>query len=1173
MAYDKYINNYSKDLRIVKNNKILIKREKEEEKISNKNYGQNLIIEETENSLELKAKTKSDEDKIKDIFNNKTLLEKMKSKLNQEKEDEKDKYRHNYITAEERPFIPNNRDNRFKLLIKSKRTKESYLTINQEKQDKKINIEKTNETNFEIKSEYYYIETKDGILPEIIEKKIKETNIINQSMKAENEFKENKTILSSGINFDIKPKKDNNKIQDIESNELSIISNQKKIKKKNEINKSEEIMIKSEPKKWNLSQDLNPIVNEEFSLNNEDEYKEEISNINIDNNLYIESNQLQVIDNINKIKNKQKLKEKIKELNNKIQLIKCNENNINIKNIEKPKVKEIKITTKKILKQEKIISRKRFLKNQSTFENSLFIKGIESKPKINIWNKDIIIPSIKEEFVIKRKKIKKKEQEIQTNELNNKNNYDNMKIEGLDKIILDSKNKDLIEKYLNKLNEEAKKKRILSIKSSNQIQINSDNKTLKKFNNLNIGKNEENEIVIKNNENDNTNKLRAKIILKEKKEVKPNLIETFTFKGNEKKEQKVFKNLDIKKCEGQQIKPTKKLQKNLEKISNEELTIKKQKKQKKETETQIDKEFLNNNLIPNNDIKYKINPIKKADNIIVKNNSINIRKKNNKSNKDLIIVKQKKLNLLQNPLKKFGKETIEPCYSEAITIKTRETYEDPLPNFKLSKKFNKLLISENENLIPDNNINLIHTLSQSNESQFEIIGNKNIINSENKEKDEYIKLRPISETKEENDENNNNDLEKNMTKQFINNMVQNKFELEKKKNMDNTKNKLVTIIRTMKLKNALNKNTLNKKFFLSQLKQIKNTKKILSISNSYNHNYIANEKYITENYTDTDDLNNNINNNLFIDNNTIEIRNKKNKKKILSQVKENDINIRHSISKVDEGIQMSPKKEVKITTKHIFKKEKILNQNQKKNKYIDNSTQTPRLRPKKDISPQNVIFNEIKTLIKEEKIDDNKNNITFQINHALDISYFKKINDNDNNNDNNIDNNNSNSNINNNIEIEKDKESVSIKDNDKLYRISLFNNIFKYFFNLNANKKIPFLRLLCLTKWNHITKNSVLNKSNTKDIKYQFKKYNQIITHRFADFAKKYKISKANDLLMNLFNRRKKEMIKIMKKNKKGENVDIKLLNRKKNALYKLNKVMRKKCGKYVFSLYKRKNK
>jgi len=77
-------------------------------------------------------------------------------------------------------------------------------------------------------------------------------------------------------------------------------------------------------------------------------------------------------------------------------------------------------------------------------------------------------------------------------------------------------------------------------------------------------------------------------------------------------EKKVFLNLDIKKCEGQEIKATKNLQKNIEKISNGELMIKKQQaKKKKEIDTQIEPDLINNNLVLNNDIKYKINPQKK----------------------------------------------------------------------------------------------------------------------------------------------------------------------------------------------------------------------------------------------------------------------------------------------------------------------------------------------------------------------------------------------------------------------------------------------------------------------------------------------------------------------------------------------------------------------------------
>ena len=458
---------------------------------------------------------------------------------------------------------------------------------------------------------------------------------------------------------------------------------------------------------------------------------------------------------------------------------------------------------------------------------------------------------------------------------------------------------------------------------------------------------------------------------------------------------------------------------------------------------------------------------------------------------------------------------------------------------------NKLLISENDNLIPENNINLIsNDLSQINEAQFEIIGKNNLLKENNVEKeDEYIELKPDIEIK-----NNNEDLEKNMTKQFINNMVQNKFEIEKKKNMENTKNKLITIIKANKMKNALNKNTRNKKYFFDKLKNIKNAKKILSISNSFNYNYLTNIKYKAETYTDTLDLTNKFINDLFIDNNAIEIRkkNKLSKNKNLSEIKENDINIeaikKKEIEKVDEEIQMSPKKEFKITTKRTFKKEKIIKKHfsniqntqsdsfsfEKENKekkeeipkpnpkkYVDTQTQTPKLRPQR--------------LIKNSK----NANITFEINHTLDMSYMGK------------------NNINNENENEK---------------------IFKYYFDIN-NKKIPFLKLLYLTKWIHLTKNCDLDKSKTRDFKNLSKKYYSIVAHKLKDFSEKYKKTKAVDYLMNLFNRRKKEVIKAIKMKKKGNENDVVLLRKKKNALHKLNKVLRKYCRKYVFGLYKKNKK
>ena len=88
---------------------------------------QELIIKENEN-IELKAREKTEEEKMKEIFDNKKLLEKMKLKL--EKENEK-KYRHNNI-IEERTTVPNI-DIRYKLLKNLKRTKENNITINQEK--------------------------------------------------------------------------------------------------------------------------------------------------------------------------------------------------------------------------------------------------------------------------------------------------------------------------------------------------------------------------------------------------------------------------------------------------------------------------------------------------------------------------------------------------------------------------------------------------------------------------------------------------------------------------------------------------------------------------------------------------------------------------------------------------------------------------------------------------------------------------------------------------------------------------------------------------------------------------------------------------------------------------------------------------------------------------------
>ena len=63
MTYEKYIINYSKDLRIVKNNKIILKSDEQRLK---KKLPQELIIKENEN-IELKAREKTEEEKMKEI--------------------------------------------------------------------------------------------------------------------------------------------------------------------------------------------------------------------------------------------------------------------------------------------------------------------------------------------------------------------------------------------------------------------------------------------------------------------------------------------------------------------------------------------------------------------------------------------------------------------------------------------------------------------------------------------------------------------------------------------------------------------------------------------------------------------------------------------------------------------------------------------------------------------------------------------------------------------------------------------------------------------------------------------------------------------------------------------------------------------------------------------------
>ena len=80
-------------------------------------------------------------------------------------------------------------------------------------------------------------------------------------------------------------------------------------------------------------------------------------------------------------------------------MFKSNENNINLKPIKKENLREIKITTKKILKHEKILSGKKFLKLKDSSENSFLIKNSYTSKVPH--KKDLIslIPSTNDKFI------------------------------------------------------------------------------------------------------------------------------------------------------------------------------------------------------------------------------------------------------------------------------------------------------------------------------------------------------------------------------------------------------------------------------------------------------------------------------------------------------------------------------------------------------------------------------------------------------------------------------------------------------------------------------------------------------------------------------------------------------------------------------------------------------
>ena len=701
-------------------------------------------------------------------------------------------------------------------------------------------------------------------------------------------------------------------------------------------------------------------------------------------------------------------------------------------------------------------------------------------------------------------------------------------------------------------------------------------------------------------------------------------------------------------------------------IQNESIHLKPKKKKTKEIETQIDKD-LNSNLIENDNDNFTYEPIKPkksendndnftyesmkpktSENIIFKNEDLYINNENNenKNRKELYLSmeQQQPLSIYNdnkynkdNEYNKYGednkdklnnvfnKDSLSVCYSENFAIKLKEDYE--------SEPSNKVYSENEANPHLNKNINYVPSV----EKRLEIIDNQLISSLEKKTKKHIF-----GDSDELNEDDipldKIEDLNPDLAKKLINNMVQDKLEKEKQKNLNQTKNKLMKVIKVIKLKNALGKNLNNKRYFINKLKEIKKIKdgrKLLRPANAISFNYISNYIYKKEDNTNTDNLDNinqKISNTFYIENtnkiqilesNILKTNNQLNdyeqqmadRLNKIRPVKNYSLGILaiESIESEDQGLTqivgMPPGEEepdlkninieeinsektsqtrsrkqsikiIKIKRKKIIQKEKepekgkiiyiqkakadsfsiisiesSLNgenkdqlNNIKKVETKDESCQTPKLRPPTK-APKKIVFHEIKTIIKKEP----KPVKQFEV--APESKYRfsgKKLNQN----------------------YEKIKEEKEEEEhNDKMFRIEALKKLLK----LYVNKRTETLKVIYWIKWKHISNIKKMEDKNQNKLSKLFNKYPRIFAMKLLNFFDEYCKSLAPAITTK--NAVNKETFKILKrkdlndlndlKNKKVIIITKEQLNRKKIALEKLNSVLKKNAGKYVFSLYK----
>jgi hypothetical protein len=234
----------------------------------------------------------------------------------------------------------------------------------------------------------------------------------------------------------------------------------------------------------------------------------------------------------------------------------------------------------------------------------------------------------------------------------------------------------------------------------------------------------------------------------------------------------------------------------------------------------------------------------------------------------------------------------------------------------------------------------------------------------------------------------------------------------------------------------------------------------------------------------------------------------------------------------------------------------IISNKKDKVETCDVMTQTPKLRPAKK-APQKIVFHEIKTIMKKEQPTLGKYEID-HVNKLKFIGYGNKLKSKQKKSD----------------LLEELQESALDKgdknDYEKVFKKEKLNNL------LYINKKIDTLKMISFMKWADLPKNEDIKQEDIKEMKNFFSKYHKIFVDKllcfFDQFAKKLSLSEACNIIKKVYLKNAyKEIKKHSQMHNKKENTfsSQDTLSKKKLAFEKLNSILKRKVGKYFFSLYK----